>query len=250
MLEKAIRENAPLLIEKQLRLGQQLRDSDLFYAINGQAASLEFLLGKGLNPNVVDDSGNNLLFYATDVQVFELILSRIENIDHQNHSGDTVLHHLVRNLFAHKRIQLIEFCLAKKPNLTLRNTKGQTVLLSIPVPNSDLAQKEDDLEFMFSPNYFAVIDQLCASGSSLSEKDAEGNTLLHYMCKSMKVDRDLQAIIEAMVQRGTPINIQNKQGVNVLAQLLIRIEIEYPESLGSFHDSSEVSGQEEDYEPL
>lgn len=235
LLESAIRENAPLLIEKQLRSGQRLKDSDLFYAIHGQIEALRFLLDKGLNPNVADDSGNNLLFYITDIRVFELILSQIENINHQNLLGDTILHHLLRNLFEHKKsVPLIDLCLAKKPDLSIRNKKGQTVLLSMPLQDSTQAGTEDALAFMFSSAYFAIIDKLLAAGSSLAETDTEGNTLLHYVCKDMQVDRDLQATVEALVQRGAPINTKNSQGLNALAQLLTRMEVEHTQSLSSF----------------
>lgn len=244
-LEKAIRENAPLLIAKQLDSGRKLRDQDLFHAINGQTEALKFLLDKGLDPNVVDDSGNTLLFYVTDVKVFELILSRIEDINYQNSGGDTILHHLLRKFFEHKSVSLIDLCLSKKPNLSLRNKDGRTVLLSMPIQNSDLAQTANDLEFIFSPSYFTIIDRLLTTGSSLSEADTEGNTLLHYMCQAMRVDRDLQAAVEAMVKRGASINTKNNQGVNILAQLLIRIEIEQSISTGSFSGESVNSGDDE-----
>jgi ankyrin repeat protein len=249
VLEKAIRDNAPLIIERQLRSGHRLKDSDLFLAVNGQTEALKFLLEKGLNANTVDASGNNLLYYINDAILFEFILGRIDNIDHQNLSGNTISHHLIEKLFRDRNVRLIDLCLARKPNLALRNKGGRTVLLSMPIQDSHEADTEETLTFMFSPNYFTIIDRLLASGSSLAETDAEGNTLLHRICKLMKVDRDLQAMIEALVERGAPINAKNHQGVSVLAQLMIRIEIEYPKGFESVPDDPEILGQEE-YEDL
>lgn len=230
--EKAIRQNSVLLIQQQISAGNILRDSDLLYAVENQYDSLEFLLRKGLNPNALDSSGKNLLFHVTDIRAFEIILRSIKDINHQDLAGDTIHHQLVRDYFKKNNLSFIELCLARNPDLSLHNKRGKTVLLSIPVPALQPVFDQLILMSRHMPEFLMLVDTLLSAGSSISEVDAEGNTLLHRVCQSMLADEHLQIMIQELINRGASIHTKNSRGVNILAQILVKIDIDRIEKIG------------------
>jgi len=139
----------------------------------------------------------------------------------------------VRNYHPINTLTFIQLCLAKRPNLSLRNKRGLSVLLSTPVPT---LQPVFDRQVLISrqiSEFFSLIDVLLTAGSSISEIDSEGNTLLHRVCQLMLVDEHLQTMIQGLVRRGAPIHAKNARGLNILAQVLVKIDIERNEKIGN-----------------
>ena len=136
-------------------------------AINGDPTKVQCLLEEGVDPMIVDESGNNFMHIASRYNKHEIIrtFSSMYDVNQRNDSGDTCLH--IAALHGHTETINV---LLQKAKLSAQNKRGETPL--------HVAAKSHAA----GPDNVRAISHCIINTHNwglLDEEDSDGNTALH-----------------------------------------------------------------------
>lgn len=204
---------------KLFELGLNLINLSKEYLLKGRNINFDNLyndlinnkIDKNIGENVEDLLGNNILLFYCDLSEYNKIkkLIRICNFDynHKNEFNDTALHMLLNDLL--KKIKDIE-------NKTFINTKLLNKELWDKVNNKELWDKVN-LE-LYNKLKEIIFEILESDLINYNIQDDEGDTLLHLICKEIKLyNDDIYNIIKKIIESNRyDYNIRNNNKETIM----------------------------------
>jgi ankyrin repeat protein len=156
--------------------------------------------GKDLNQQLIEAC------YWNKINVVDQLLGMGANINAQDSSGKTPLHHAVIN----NHQSLVEFLLKRGADPNIKDHQGKTPLF-----------------YAVENNWPTLIAILLQHGSDLNLRDAQGRTPLHYAVENGRLE-----IIKELIEMGanpnvrdvkgeTPLDLARKKGLEYLINVLI-----------------------------
>jgi ankyrin repeat protein len=159
---------------------------------------VQYLLEKGIDPNIVNDNGDTPLHQALAgeqgefmVEIVKALREKYANFNAQNNEGDTFLHKALRN---YKYNGSIKELLDSKADVNISNKKGVTPL-HIAARRIDIKQVEELLE----------------KNANINALDEEGSTPFHYLCQGSGDIQDSKhlELLKLFIKHGANINAKN-----------------------------------------
>jgi len=196
-LSSGDKEIMPLVFDHEganLDIQDNNKDSLLHFVKDGNYNLLEFLLKKGVSPNLQDEYGKNIIFYFS------------EKVEKSNTELD------IKKLTA-----LIELALEAKDSTRQKDKDGNNLLTSflnsLQKPLSQYNQKE----FLSK-----LIAKFIDCGVDINEKNADGNNPI-----LLSVDRNDLETVELLIEKDADVNVQNAEEVTPLALAVMKGNNEY-----------------------
>jgi len=132
---------------------------------------VKFLLSKGANPNITDNSGDTALLSVgfisdsidDDIEIVRLLIKAGADIDFQDSNGSTALHSAV--MF--ERSYLVKALLDNGANTEIRDKYNETPILSLCVISKEEKAKE-------------IFNLLLLKGTNINILDKDGDSLSSY----------------------------------------------------------------------
>jgi cytohesin len=134
-----------------------------FACLNENTKAVELLIAKGAKINVLSESGNTPLHYATNAEIAELLIDNGANIHFKNKEGYSPLQNAVKG--GHSDVA--KLLIANRAYVTTTNNQGTSLLHEAAITN----QKE-------------MIELLIAEGVNINTKDRAGMTAAQLAEKS------------------------------------------------------------------
>lgn len=151
-------------------------ESLLHFVKDGNYNLIEYLLKKGVSPNLQDQEGQNIIFYLS------------EKVEKSNSEFDMK-----------KLTELIELALEAKDAAAQKDKEGNNLLTNflgnLQKPLSQYAQKE------FLSN---LVTKFIDNGVDINEKNNEGNNPI-----LLSVEKNDLEIVELLVNKSADVNVQN-----------------------------------------
>lgn len=117
-----------------------------------------------------------------------------EVIERRDRSGQTPLHHAVKN----NEITFVRFLIDAGADVDAKDNNGNTPLNMFPVFDID----GDNIG-----NYFDTLVLLISRGADINNKNRFGKTILHTASEQNKID-----FVESLLQEGANINVADNDG--------------------------------------
>ena len=180
------------------------------------------LVEMGINLNMVDGKGRNLLFYAKSEKIFDYLVSKGLDIKCVDDKGNTLLHDSAkRNRQTYEKLNSL---------VNIRNNNNQTPLMLGKAPSQIefLLQNGSDVNAVDKMERTALFYQdrqdtirlLVNYGADVNHQDKKGNTFLMRQLTGKYVN--LNNFVETISFCDIDINIQNKKGETLLMLILKR----------------------------
>ncbi|MGB5919486.1 ankyrin repeat domain-containing protein [Arcobacter sp.] len=204
--------------------------SDKYVNLEERKKSADYLIKKGIDIELKDDSGNTALTHSLkngNIQAFKYLLSKGANINAQDKKGETVLFYLVSfyNIKHPTTKKLINFVLDNNIKVDIENKYNNTALqVAVILGLADKSVCKIFVEhganiYKFSGSYYESIVDLALYNEnellakyfiSLDKKlldlqDPEGNTSLHKAVKNKQIKQ-----VKFLVEAGADVNIPNE----------------------------------------
>ena len=189
------------------------------------------LVDMGINLNMVDKKGRNLLFYARSEKIFDYLVSKGLDLKCVDDKGNTVLHHFM------EINQPLYNCLV--PLVNIGNNKKQTPLMishhksqmeSLLKSGADLNQVDNmERTALFYFYTEEVINLLISHGADINHQDKKGNTFLMRELTRKYATTELDEQAFSSHYMSININAQNREGETLLMLCLKQFGGEVPE---------------------
>jgi ankyrin repeat protein len=206
------------------------------------------------NNNIIDLEQNeqSIIYmdaYQRSILILNALLEKNADINAINKEGETILYELI----SHDALDKIKEVLDLGIDVNVRNSKGQTAILKyfysdsyfnneeaikrlslLLEYNADLTLSDLEGNNLFSAllnvtDYISETKKklfiyLLDNGFSPNEKDDEGNTLLHKLCKSLCTDKDfIKLLADHEIIDLNAFNNEDKTPLNYLSSLNVEI---------------------------
>jgi ankyrin repeat protein len=203
---------AILETETNLEVRNELGLTPLQVAVTkGHLAAAALLVDKGADVKVRDPEGNSLLHQILLQEQLTIYdrppthwLERVE----QDQSKKLYVQYLTvgqNEQGPNPLLQAASFLLASGADAAVKNQAGNTPMQLI------VDQKTGRGVFFFDNDREKLLQLLCARGSIVDERDAEGNTALHRLCTGF-YDADKVESLASLIASGADLNATNHLG--------------------------------------
>lgn len=215
---------------------------------------IEALVEKGINLNIKDIHGENVLFYTVknrDIETTHFLLEQNTiDINEKNNSGNSVLSIAV--VEGSSNLDMIVTLLKFKANTSSKNMSNKSILESViektvrenpkepdflfvlnsilENSNSDLTKYNSNNEPMFFDvvfnKRFNLLKLFRQYGFDIDQVDIEGNNIMHKVIKRFREEknvnkRDLNEILTYLIKKGVDINCKDSSGRSVLHNAIV-----------------------------
>jgi len=167
---------------------------------------LRMILDSGANVDTLDENGNSVLFYASELglaNTVKILLDSGADVNKKNNSGETALQVAV----AYNKPEIVTILLRNRADMNAKNNSGETALQVAVAYNKPeivtiLQSHEADMVFM---------RKSLENEADMNAKNADGNTTL------MLASRDGHAeIVVMLLASGPDMNAKNHDGNTTL----------------------------------
>jgi ankyrin repeat protein len=154
---------------------------------------VEYLINKGINPNIKDSDGSSALHLTHSPDMADFLINHGADICALDDNGNTPLHRAVKK----GKLELVEYLANNGADIHARNYQGCTPL--------HFTKTEDVTRFLIE------------RGANLNSKDEDGDTPLHMASLWGVVD-----VVKFLIETGSDINAKNNENETPLDYAIVR----------------------------
>ncbi|KAJ5078069.1 ankyrin repeat protein [Anaeramoeba ignava] len=154
---------------------------------------IELLMKKGMNPNLIDDSGINFLHFAIrnslEIKSIILLIEKGIDINAKTNQNETSLHFACRN--QNISFEVTKLLIEKGVDINAKTNQNETAL--------HFACRNQNISF-------EVTKLLIEKGADINSKTNYNETALHFACKNQNMSFE---VTKLLIEKGADINIKN-----------------------------------------
>lgn len=197
-------------------------------SITGHAKTVEVLLEKGADPNLVGAPGDQpalfLAVFKDDETTAELLLKGGANVNYKDFWGSHALHHA-------RGKAMLEVLLRHDADIHAQDQNGRTCLLTVikcPAPvhmidflvNHGANVKAQDITgdtcihmaIRRASDPFHIVKLLLQNGANVNDRNTRGETCLHVLHHRAESVPDSEKLFQLLYRHGADVNIRDNAG--------------------------------------